>query len=110
MVWPRLARTAVPQRGSSGHSQPRAPGPDLVRIVRRSGGTIAPDGGPLATARRRRIRQWRQKWLTLPSQVIPAVIDPGQVARPGLEGLGYLADFARQHCRPAAAPARACWN
>src|SRR5690242_16393788 len=68
--------------------------PDLARIVRRSGGTIAPDGGPLATARRRRIRQWRQKRLALPSQVIPAVIDPDQVARPGLEGLGYLADLA----------------
>jgi 2-hydroxychromene-2-carboxylate isomerase len=33
--------------------------PDLTRIERRSGGTIAPDGGPLTTAGWLRIRQWR---------------------------------------------------
>ena len=68
--------------------------PDLARIVRRSGGTIAPDGGPLTAAGRRRIRRWRQEWLALPGQVIPAVIGPDQVARPGIEGLRYLADPA----------------
>jgi len=68
--------------------------PDLARIVRRSGGTIAPDGGPLTAAGRRRIRRWRQEWLALPGQVIPAVIGPDQVARPGIEGLRYLADLA----------------
>ncbi len=68
--------------------------PDLARIVRRSGGTIAPDGGPLTTAGWRRIRRWRQEWLALPSQVIPAVIGPDQVVRPGIEGLRYLADLA----------------
>ena len=68
--------------------------PDLARIVRRSGGTIAPDGGPLTTAGWRRIRQWRQEWLALPSQVIPAVIGPDHVVRPGTDGLRYLADLA----------------
>ena len=68
--------------------------PDMARIVRRSGGTIAPDGGPLTTAGWRRIRQWRQEWLALPSQVIPAVIGPDQIVRPGIEGLRYLADLA----------------
>ena len=67
---------------------------DMARIVRRSGGTIAQDGGPLTTAGWRRIRQWRQEWLALPSQVIPAVIGPDQVVRPGIDGLGYLADLA----------------
>jgi 2-hydroxychromene-2-carboxylate isomerase len=68
--------------------------PDMARIVRRSGGTIAPDGGPLTTTGWRRIRRWRQEWLALPSQVIPAVIGPDQIVRPGIEGLGYLADLA----------------
>ena len=68
--------------------------PDLARIVRRSGGTIAPDGGPLTTAGWWRIRRWRLEWLTLPSQVIPAVVGPDQVVRPGAGGLRYLADLA----------------
>ncbi|MGH3253469.1 MAG: hypothetical protein ACRDOI_45640, partial [Trebonia sp.] len=68
--------------------------PDLTRIVRRSGGTITLDGGPLTTAGWRRIWQWRQEWLALPSQVVPTVIGPDQVVRPGIEGLGYLADLA----------------
>ena len=68
--------------------------PDMARIVRRSGGTIAPDGGPLTTTGWRRIRRWRQEWLALPSHVIPAVIGPDQNARPGIEGLRYLAELA----------------
>ena len=68
--------------------------PDMARIVRRSGGTIAPDGGPLTTTGWRRIRQWRQEWLALPSQVIPAVIGADQVVRPGIDGLRYLAGLA----------------
>jgi 2-hydroxychromene-2-carboxylate isomerase len=67
---------------------------NLARIVRRSGGTIAPDGQPLTTTGWQRIRQWRQEWLALPSQVIPAVIGPDQVVRPGTDGLRYLADLA----------------
>lgn len=34
--------------------------PDLARIVRRSGGTIAPGRRPLTTAGYRWIRQWRR--------------------------------------------------
>ena len=68
--------------------------PDPARIVRRSGGTIAPDGQPLTTVGWRRIRQWRQEWLALPCQVIPAVIGPDQVVRSGANGLRYLADLA----------------
>jgi 2-hydroxychromene-2-carboxylate isomerase len=67
---------------------------DMARIVRRSGGTIAQDGGPLTTAGWRRIRQWRQEWLALPSQVIPVVIGADQVVRPGVDGLRYLAELA----------------
>ncbi|MGH3149982.1 MAG: hypothetical protein ACRDOB_04525, partial [Streptosporangiaceae bacterium] len=51
-------------------------------------------GGPLTTAGWRRIRQWRQEWLALPSQVIPAVIGLDQVVRPGIDGLRYLAELA----------------
>jgi 2-hydroxychromene-2-carboxylate isomerase len=67
---------------------------DLARIVRRSGGTVAPDGGPLTAAGWHRIRQWRQEWRALPSQVIPAVIGPDQVVRSGADGLRYLAELA----------------
>jgi len=68
--------------------------PDLARIVRRSGGTIAPGGVPLTTAGWQRIRRWRQEWLALPSQVTPAIIGPDEVVRPCIEGLRYLADRA----------------
>jgi hypothetical protein len=78
---------------------------DLARIVRRSGGTIAPDGGPLTTAGWRRIRQWRQDWLALPSQVIPAVIGADQVLRSGVDGLRYLAVLAGAAGRPQRLPA-----
>jgi 2-hydroxychromene-2-carboxylate isomerase len=67
---------------------------DLARIVRRSGGTIAQDGGPLTTAGWRRIRQWRQEWLALPSQVTPVVIGPDHIARSGAGALRYLAGLA----------------
>ena len=66
----------------------------LTRIVRRSGGTIAPNGVPLTTTGWRRILKWRQEWLALPSQVIPTIIDSDQIVRPGTEGLRYLADLA----------------
>lgn len=86
---------------------------DMTRIVRRSGGTIALNGGPLTTAGWRRIRQWRQEWLALPSQVIPAVIGSDKIVRPGIEGLGYLAELVgtagkltRPPARAASAPAR----
>jgi hypothetical protein len=81
--------------------------PDLARIVSRSGGTIARDGGPPTTAGWRRIRTWRQDWPALPSQVIPAVIGPDQILRSGTEGLRYLAGLARAMSVPARLPARA---
>lgn len=67
---------------------------DLNRIVRRTGGTITLDGGPVTTAAWQRIRQWRQEWLALPSQVIPAVVGVDRVLRSGIDGLRYLADLA----------------
>lgn len=67
---------------------------NMARIVRRTGGTIAQDGGPLTTTGWQRIRRWRQEWRTLPSQVIPAVIGPDQVVWPGIDGLRCLADLA----------------
>ena len=80
---------------------------DLARIVRRLGGTIIRDGQPLTTVGWRRIRQWRQQWLALPSQVIPAVTGPDQIVRPGVEGLRYLADLAGSVGLRPPAPARA---
>ena len=82
--------------------------PDLARSLRRSGGTIAPDGQPLTSAGWQRIRRWRQEWLALPSQVIPAVIGPDQAVRFGAEGLRYLADLAAA-VAPGAHTARG-WN
>src|ERR1019366_1972049 len=64
--------------------------PDLARIMRRSGGTIAPDGGQLTTTGWRRIRRWRDDWVALPSPVIPAVVGPDGILRAGADGLRYL--------------------
>ncbi len=68
--------------------------PDLARIVRNSGGTITPDGGPLTTAGYRRIRQWRGEWLRQPLHTVPAVIGPDGIRHSGADGLRYLADRA----------------
>jgi Aldo/keto reductase family len=70
--------------------------PDPMRIVRREGGTITPDGGPLTTAAYHRARQWRQQWLALfepalPEPAIPAVIGPDGVVHAGPDGLRCLA-------------------
>jgi 2-hydroxychromene-2-carboxylate isomerase len=81
--------------------------PDLWRAVRRSGGTIAPNGEPLTVSGRRRIRRWRQDWLALPSQVIPAVVGPGQILRSGTEALHYLAQITGTGNMPPRLPARA---
>ncbi|HEX9031451.1 MAG TPA: DsbA family protein [Streptosporangiaceae bacterium] len=67
--------------------------PDLARIVRRSGGTIAPDGGPLTTAGWQRIQRWRREWLALPSPVIPVAIGPDQSVWSGTDALRYLAQL-----------------
>jgi 2-hydroxychromene-2-carboxylate isomerase len=80
---------------------------DMTRIVRRSGGTIALNGVPLTTTGWRRVRQWRQEWLALPSQVIPSVIGSDQIVRPGVEGLRYLAKLAGTVGLPASLPAHA---
>ncbi len=65
--------------------------PDLARITRRSGGTIAPDGGPLTTEGYQRIRQWRRQWLAMPQQAVPAVIGPDSAWHSGGAALRYLA-------------------
>ncbi len=69
--------------------------PDLARSVRRSGGTIAPDGGPLTATGWRRIQQWRREWQSLPEHVVPAVIGPEGALHPGTDGLRYLAGLLR---------------
>jgi hypothetical protein len=81
--------------------------PDPAAVMRRSGGTISMAGDPLTTAGYRRIRLWRQGWLTLPSQVIPAVIDPGGRLHPGIAGLEYLAGLVRAPGAGSPAPGRA---
>ena len=70
--------------------------PDPMQIVRREGGTITPDGGPLTTAAYNRVRQWRQQWLALfgpalPEPAIPAVIGPDGAVHAGPDGLRCLA-------------------
>lgn len=100
LMWPG---ESAPDRLAS----PDIPGlldtdPRLARIVRRAGGTIAPDGGPLTTEGWQRIRRWRQEFLSLPSQVIPTVIGPDHDVRSGVDGLRYLADLVG-----AAEPSRA---
>jgi hypothetical protein len=77
-----------------------------MRIVRREGGTITPDGGPLTTAAYHRARQWRQQWLALfeparpepplfelarPEPAIPAVIGPDGAVHAGPDALRCLA-------------------
>lgn len=107
LTWPR---EDVGQRLAS----PDFPGlllwdPDMARVVRRSGGTVALNGVPLTTTGWRRVRQWRQEWLALPSRVIPAVIGSDHIVRPGVEGLCYLAGLVGSASLPAragAAPGR----
>jgi hypothetical protein len=70
--------------------------PDPMRIVRREGGTITPDGGPLTTAAYDRARQWREQWLALfeaalSESALPAVIGPDGAVHVGPDGLRCLA-------------------
>lgn len=75
--------------------------PDPMRIVRREGGTVTQDGGPLTTAAYDRARQWRQEWLALsqsalsqsalPEPAVPAVIGPDGTVHAGPDGLRCLA-------------------
>jgi hypothetical protein len=78
--------------------------PDLAQSVRRTGGTITPDGGPLTAAGYQRIRHWRREWLALPQQVVPAVVGPDGTFYPGTDGLRWLARFG---CAPPGLPAPA---
>jgi hypothetical protein len=80
--------------------------PDPRRIVRREGGTVTPDGGPLTTTGYRRIQQWRQRWLALPQQVIPVVISPSGTVHFGADGLRCLAGIAGSPADCAASRAR----
>jgi len=66
--------------------------PDPMRIVRREGGTITPDGGPLTTAAYDQARQWRQQWLALfePALFEPALAEPALPAVIGPDGAVHL--------------------
>lgn len=85
--------------------------PDLTRIVRRSGGTIAWDGQPLTTVGLQRIRQWRQEWLALPSQLVPAVTARTRSCDPVPKGcatwlISPAPRAARRSCPCVPAPGR----
>ena len=71
--------------------------PDPVRIVRRSGGTVTLDGGPLTITGYRRCRDWQEQWLALPRQVTPAVIGPDGTVHTGADGLRCLAAIMAVH-------------
>ncbi|MGH3279612.1 MAG: DsbA family oxidoreductase [Trebonia sp.] len=81
--------------------------PDMTRSVRREGGTIALNGVPLTMTGWRRVRQWRQEWLALPSQVVPTVIGADEIVRPGIEGLRYLAELVTSATQLTALPVQA---
>jgi DSBA-like thioredoxin domain len=94
LLWP--ADPIYPHLVSPDLPTPVLHDPDPMRIVRREGGTITPDGGPLTTAAYHRARQWRQQWLALfepalPEPAIPAVIGPDGAVHVGPDGLRCLA-------------------
>ena len=64
--------------------------PDVNRIVRRLGGTITVYGDPVTTAGDRRLREWRQEWLSLPCAVTPVVVNPDGDFLPCPVALDYL--------------------
>ena len=64
--------------------------PDVNRIVRRCGGTVTVYGGPLTAAGDRRVRQWRQEWLSLPCAATPVVVNPDGDVLPCPVALDYL--------------------
>ena len=86
--------------------------PDPMRIVRREGGTITPDGGPLTTAAYDQARQWRQQWLALfepalAEPALPAVIGPDGAVHVGPDGRTALPGRDRGSGRPQLALRRA---
>jgi hypothetical protein len=94
LLWP--ADPIYPHLVSPDLPAPVLHDPDPMRIVRREGGAITPDGGPLTTAAYHRARQWRQQWLALfepalPEPAIPAVIGPDGAVHAGQDGLRCLA-------------------
>jgi hypothetical protein len=68
--------------------------PDVNRIVRREGGIITPDGGPLTTDGYWRSRHWRREWMSLPEQTGPVVVSPDGRVHAGADGLRCLAGMA----------------
>lgn len=81
----------LPRSGSPDLPRPTLSDPDPAWLVRLSGATIAPDGGPLTTAGYRLIQQWRQEWGSLPQRVVPAVIGSDGAVHLGIRALTYLA-------------------
>ena len=78
LLWP--ADPIYPHLVSPDLPTPVLHDPNPMQIVRREGGTITPDGGPLTTTAYNRARQWRQQWL--------ALFEPGHPGRdrPGRRG------------------------
>jgi hypothetical protein len=68
--------------------------PDVNRIVRRSGGTVTPYGGPLTTTGTRRVQRWEREWLSLACPVPPVVIGPDGAVFRYSGALCYLAAAA----------------
>jgi hypothetical protein len=94
LLWP--ADPIYPHLVSPDLPTPVVHDPDPMEIVRREGGAITPDGGPLTTAAYHRVRQWRQQWLALfepalAEPAIPAVIGPDGAVHAGQDGLRCLA-------------------
>jgi hypothetical protein len=72
--------------------------PDPVRIVRREGGTVTPNGEPLTNSAHYRARQWRQQWQACTNQhwanqrrPSPTVIGPDGAVHAGPDALRCLA-------------------
>jgi hypothetical protein len=99
LLWP--GGSIYPHLTSPDLPAPVLHDPDPMRVVRREGGTVTPDGGPLTTAAYQRARQWRQQWLalfkptlpepTLPESALPAVIGPDGAVHIGPDALRCLA-------------------
>lgn len=91
LSWPRpdVAASRI-----SDLPQPIDADPDMDRVTRRIGGTVACDGGPLTTDAWRRIRRWREAWLALPSRAVPAVVTRHGEVLTEDAGLAWLARLA----------------
>ncbi|MGH3228656.1 MAG: DsbA family oxidoreductase [Streptosporangiaceae bacterium] len=94
LLWP--ADPIYPHLISPDLPTPVLHDPDPASIVRREGGTVTPDGGPLTTAAYDRARQWRRQWLALGAgePAIPAVIGPDGAVHAGPDALRCLAGIA----------------